>query len=167
MRRAPERREARAGVDGTAPAVGELDPRELRKGVKEVTGEGGVGLGVELVVALDLAAKVVNRVVAAPEDGPVLGQAVVVELIARVRDAFAPRPANALELLVGERLGDDLVVEHRHDVLARPSHERGKDVGGERHLGRGHRAVGDVHPHRVVDVLEPIDFGVLKDRDTE
>ena len=68
-----------------------------------MSGERRVGLGVELVLATHLAAEVVDRVVATPEDAVVTRETVVVELISGVGDALAPRPPNALELLVASK----------------------------------------------------------------
>ena len=46
---------------------------------------------------------------------------------------------------------------------ARSSGRAGEDVGAERDARRGDRAVGRVHAHRVLDVLEPLDRRVLED----
>ena len=72
------------------------------------------------VVALEVApgplAGVVHRVVAAQEDPVVVGQPVVVELVARVADALPVLPADRRPHVVGQRSGHHHVVEDRHDV---------------------------------------------------
>ena len=143
--------------------MGELDARELGKRRKKVAGQSGVGLGVELEVASALAAKLIDRVEAAPQNGVVLGESVVVELITGVGDPFSAPPTDTGHLLVTERLGDERVVVDRHHVAARLANEGRKDVGREGHPGCGHGAVGGVHADRVLDVFEPLNLGVLKD----
>ncbi len=127
-----------------------------------MTGQFGVGLGVELKVTSRLAAKLVDRVVATPEDGVVLGEPVVVELIAGVGNAFATVPANARHLLVGEWLCDECVVIDGRHVATGLANERGKDIRREGHFPRSDGAVGGVNPDSVFDVLQPLDFGVLE-----
>ena len=78
-------------------------------------------------------ARVVDRVVAAPQDAPVLRRPVVVELVARVADALAPAPADRRPLRVRERLGHEDVVVHGHDVVREPSQQRRVGVRGQGH----------------------------------
>ncbi len=89
------------------------------------------------------------------------------ELVAGVGHSLAAVPADALELLGGERLGDQLVVVHRYHVLAGAANERGEHIGRQRHPRRGDRAVGRVHPHPAGDVLEPLHLGLLEDPHAE
>src|ERR1019366_4776733 len=125
-------------------------------------GQFGVGCRVELVLTSCFRTKVIDGVVATPKDRVVLGEAVVVKLKARISNALAVLPTNALELLCAERFGDERVVIHRHHVLASLANEGRKDVGRERDFGGRHGAVGRVDTNAAVDVFEPFDLGVLK-----
>jgi len=121
-------------------------------------GELRVGLGIEVKVAASLAAELIDRVVPAPEDGVVLRQSVVVELVARIGDTFSMRPADALHLGVSEGFCDKRIVIDGSDILAGLANERGEHVGRKCDLCRGHGAVRRVHPNAVFDVFEPLDF---------
>ena len=78
----------------------------------EVAGQGLEGLAAVVVVGLDGSSVVVDRVVAAPQDPPVRGDPVVVELVAGVGEADRRVPADAGQLLGGQRFGrQDVVVD--------------------------------------------------------
>ena len=66
------------------------DALELRERREEVLGQHRERRGPLVELVAQAVAPVVDRVVAAPEDAVVLGQAVVVELVAGVADALAP-----------------------------------------------------------------------------
>ena len=68
VRRAEEREEPGAGVDGAAPLVAEPQPLELGEGLEELAGQQVERRRPVVEPAGDAAAEVVDRVVAAPQD---------------------------------------------------------------------------------------------------
>jgi hypothetical protein len=78
--------------------VGEADAGELGERGQEVAGQREAGAVVLLEVGADPVAPVVERVPPAPQDPAVGGGPVVVELVARVREALAPPPADGVPL---------------------------------------------------------------------
>src|SRR5207237_4598747 len=94
VRGAEERAEPAARIDRTAPAMAEPDAFQLRKRAEEVPGERGEGSRALIVGPADVAAEVVDGVVAAPQDPVVGGQPVVMELVTRVADALPVLPAD-------------------------------------------------------------------------
>ncbi len=115
-------------------------PPELRERVEEVAGELGEQVRPVLLLGRDATAAVVHRVPAAPEDALILGEPVVVEHVAGVRERLAPAPADRLELLRAERLRHQRVVVDRDDVVAEPLEQRREGVGGEHGAARAQRA---------------------------
>ena len=92
--RAEEHREAGAGVDRAAPAVGETDAGQLREGREEVLRQLPKGPLVVIELGADRPTVAVDRVVAAPQDPVIGGHPVVVELVAAVGDPVPPAPAD-------------------------------------------------------------------------
>ncbi|MCW2760039.1 MAG: hypothetical protein JWR85_240 [Marmoricola sp.] len=131
QRSAVEGGEAGAGVDDAAPDVAEADVGELRKGGEEVLGEHLEGLGALVVLLLDPAGEVVDRVVPAPQDSPVPGGPEVVKLVAEVGDALAAAPADGVALRGSEWLGHQRVVVDRHRHQPESPQQRRKRVGRE------------------------------------
>ena len=80
--------------------------------------------GGQLVVAFEVGARPlsgrIHRVVAAEEDPVVLGEPVVVELVARVADALPVLPPDRRAHVGGERSGHHHVIEHRDDEGVEP-----------------------------------------------
>ena len=74
--------------------MGERQALELREGLEEVLGEPAECVVVDLVLRIESAVAVVDRVVAAPEDPAVIGRPVVVELVAGIADSLAGVPAD-------------------------------------------------------------------------
>ena len=87
QRSAPEGAEPRAGVDRAAPSVREAHALQLRERLEELLCELLEGRGPGVESGVDAVAVVVDRVVPAPQQAPVLARAVVVELVARVRES--------------------------------------------------------------------------------
>ena len=120
MRLAERDREPRGRVDRAAPAIREARARRAagtrRKNCassfSNVAGRRSSSGPTRLP-------EVVDRVVAAPQD-PVVGrEPEVVELVVRVRQALAARPADRRALLRGQRLGHEHVVVDRHERATR------------------------------------------------
>ena len=112
------------------------------------------GLALEPLVGA--AAEVVDGVVAAPEDAPVVGEPVVVEQVAGVGEPVPLGPADGRALLGRERLGDQGVVPHRHDVGRQPAQQRRRNAfGAQRDLARHHLAVRRRETHAGVRPVEP------------
>ena len=106
VRRAEERAEACAQVDRAAPGVAEPDAVELRERLEEVLGQQLERLVALVELGLDLAAEVVDRVVAAEQD-PVVGG---LAGSSGTGWRLSPMPCRLLqpidvELLVGQWLG--------------------------------------------------------------
>src|SRR5262249_55935841 len=80
----------------------------------------------------DLAAVVVDRVVAAPQDPVIRGEPVVVELVAGIADALPVPPADAGQLGRRERSGHEHVVIHRHEEIPEPAQQWRDRPGRER-----------------------------------
>ena len=93
------------------------------------------------------AAVVVDRVVAAPQDAVVVGEPVVVELVAGVGHPVPVRPADRRPLLAVERRGDQRVVPHRHHEGPQPADQRPERVGGEHGLAGPDLAVRRAEHH--------------------
>src|SRR4249919_1285942 len=88
---------------------------ELREGGEEMSGEPVVRRRPPLELRPDRASEVIDRVVAAPEDPVVRGEAVVVELVARVADALTPPPSHGRELRGTEWFcHEDVVIDRDH-----------------------------------------------------
>ncbi len=162
-----ERREARAGVDGAAPRVREADALQLREAGEEVPGELGVRLRAVVVLGTDPAAVRVDRVVAAPQDAVVGGEAEVVELVRRVAEALSVLPADRGELVGGERLRHQGVVVDRDRVGAHALDQAREDVRAEGDLACAHLAVGRAYGHAGAVRLQGEGGGVLVDADAE
>ena len=163
MRLAVEGAEAAAGVDDAAPLVGEAQLGELGERHGEVFGQLDEGLVALLVLRLDLAAVVVDRVVATPENAVVVGQPVVVELVGRVADALPVVPADGGQLLGGERLGHQRVVVDRHEEVLQPPQQRLEHPRAERDLARLDGAVRGEQFHARAGVLHGADRRALVD----
>ena len=128
-----------------------------------MTGQLGVQVGPVLVLGADAAPAVVDRVPAAPQDALVLGEPVVVEHVAGVRQRLPARPADRVELLRAQRLRHQRVVVHRHHVQPEPAEQRTERVGREHGAPCAHRAPRRAQLHAVAGALERGDGRALVD----
>ena len=142
-------------------------PSSCGEGLEEVLGQPQERLRVALQPVVGAAAEVVDGVVAAPEDPPVVGDPVVVEEVAGVGDAVPVGPADGRALGLGERLGHQRVVPDRHDVRRQPAQQRREGVGAERHPARRQPAVRRPQHHAGAVGLEPLHRSVLVDPHAE
>ena len=78
--------------------MGELQALELGKGREEALGESGEALVPLVVLLVDPAPVVVDRVIAAPEDAAVGRRAVVVEPVRRIGEPLTVLPADRVPL---------------------------------------------------------------------
>ena len=78
--------------------MAEAQAAQLREGGEEVLREGAERLVVGVIAGGDRAAEAVDGLEAAPEDPVVVGQPVVVELVAAVADPLPAAPADRLPL---------------------------------------------------------------------
>ena len=148
--------------------MAEADAFELGKRCEEVASQALECDGALIVRRPDLAAEVIDGVVAAPQDPVVRGEAVVVELVAQISQALPVAPADRPSLLRRERLGDQHVVIDRNGVPAHTPDQGREGVGAERHVPRGHgRSLLGVQPQILPGPIDPRDRGVLGDPDAE
>lgn len=89
---------AATGVDNSSPAVRELDPFKLTERREEVPGEALETLAAIFVRLANLAAVMVDRVVASEQNAVVGRASVVVKLVCTVGDPFTTAPPDALQL---------------------------------------------------------------------
>src|SRR5690606_3435492 len=105
MAQIKEGEEARAGIDGAAPRMGELHVHQLREAAEEMRCELLKGLLIGVVAGADLAAEVIDRVVAAVENTEVAfginGGPCVVEAVVQISQPDHFIPADGLSLLSG------------------------------------------------------------------
>ncbi len=93
--RAEDRGEAAGRVDRAAPAMAEAETLELREGLRR-SARRAVRWEASFCsrLGVDPTAEVIDRVVATPQDAPVVGGSVVVEEVARIGHALAFGPAD-------------------------------------------------------------------------
>ena len=123
--------------------------------------------GSALEFGVHLAAPVVHRVVAAPQDAVVFGEPVVVELVGDIAEPLAVGPAQFVELCPRQRFGDHAVVVDRGDVLAHSLQQRLERVGGQRHLAGADAAEWGFDEHTHAVFLDGGGLGVFVDAHTQ
>jgi hypothetical protein len=107
--------------------VREADALERGEGLADVPREEVERLRAAVEPVVDTVAEVVDRVVAAEQQPPVGGQAVVVEAVAAVGDPLPVLPAQRAAPVGAQRLGhEDVVVDRRDEP---PDRLRGRPVG--------------------------------------
>ena len=143
----------------------EADPLELGKRLQEVRGETGVGVFVVVELWTETVTGVVDGVVPTPQNAPIIGGAVVVELVARVADTLTRRPPHRRPLFVGERLRHQYVVVDRNDPVADSRDDAGKCVRGDNGSLGGDRVVSGAQDDSISLVLKSGHLGVLEHSD--
>lgn len=131
-RGAEGRSEARGGIDFSGPLVGEAQAIELREGCVELRGEKPVALVAVLQARVCVVSTMVDGVVSTPQDLVVRGAALVMELVADIRQALVLTPTDRIEMGWRERLGGQHVIVDRQHRIAKPLEQRGEAVGCQR-----------------------------------
>ena len=166
-RSAEEHTKATARVDDAAPCMAELHALELRERSEEMLRQLGPGFGSALELRVDLAAPVIDHVVAAPQDSVVLGESVVVELVRDVAESLTVGPANVGQLCGCERLGDHAVVVDRNHVMVQPLEQWLERVCCKCNFASAHCAERGAHNDTHAVFVDRDRFGVFVNGDAK
>ena len=147
--------------------MAELHALELRERSEEMLRQLGPCFGTTLEFRVDLAAPVVDHVVAAPEDAVVLGESVVVELVRDVAESLTVGPTNVGQLCGCERLGDHAVVVDRNHVMVQPLEQWLERVCCKCNFASAHCAERRAHDDTHAVFVDRDRFGVFVNGDAK